>query len=102
LKKGQVIKTMKKKPVVAVDRKEGKHSVSSEKKIVLKNGKKVVTPVQFAKDTRTELQKVTWPSRQVIIKASLIILFIVAFTTVLVGSVDILFARLIFLLKARF
>jgi preprotein translocase subunit SecE len=93
---------MKKKPAVAVDRKEGKYPVVSEKKIVLKNGKKVVTPVQFARDTRAELQKVTWPSRQVVIKATLIILFIVAFTTVLVGSVDILFARLIFLLKARF
>ncbi|MBT5953090.1 preprotein translocase subunit SecE [bacterium] len=93
---------MKKKTADSVDKKENKQSVTSEKKIVLKNGKKVVTPVQFAKDTRLELQKVTWPTRQVVIKATLIILFIVAFSTVLVGGVDILFAKLIFLLKARF
>lgn len=50
-----------------------------------------VSASQFARDTRAELQKVTWPTREHVTQSMVLILVIIAFFTVVIASSDGLF-----------
>jgi preprotein translocase SecE subunit len=53
----------------------------------------------FVEDTRQELKKVDWPSREAVIKATSLILVIMVFSVVFIAGVDVLLARLFMVLK---
>jgi len=57
--------------------------------------------IQFLKEVKLELSKVTWPKKQQIIKLTLIVFIISAAVGVYVGALDYAFTRLLELLIAR-
>jgi preprotein translocase subunit SecE len=54
--------------------------------------------VHYVKETRAELRKVTWPTRQQATNLTLIVLAVTAAMAVFLGVVDLLFAAIIRLL----
>jgi len=50
--------------------------------------------IKYLKETRTELKKVSWPSRQEATNLSLIVLAVTAFMALLLGLIDYIFAKL--------
>ena len=49
-----------------------------------------------------ELKKVSWPSKEIIYRASALILFIVVFFTVFIGASDIVLGKFMFVLNQQF
>lgn len=54
--------------------------------------------VRYVKDTRAELSKVTWPTREEGIRLTLVVLAVTAVASVVLFAVDSLFSYLITLL----
>ena len=50
--------------------------------------------VKYLKETRAELKKVNWPSRQEATNLTLIIIVVTAFMALLLGFIDYIFAKL--------
>ncbi len=50
--------------------------------------------VQYFKETRAELRKVTWPTRQEALNLTGIVLAVTIFMAALLGLLDFLFAKL--------
>ena len=48
----------------------------------------------YLQETQTEAKKVVWPTRQYVIAAGIIVLFIVAVVVLFVMGVDVVFAAL--------
>jgi preprotein translocase subunit SecE len=57
--------------------------------------------IQFLKEVKLELSKVTWPKKQQIIKLTLIVFIISAVVGIYVGALDYAFTKLLELLIAR-
>ena len=56
--------------------------------------KKKSNPViRYLRETRAELKKVTWPTRPEATKLTIIVLVVVAFMSVLLGTLDYIFSR---------
>ena len=51
--------------------------------------------VNYFKDTRGELRKVTWPTRQAATNLTLIVLGVTVAMAIFLGAVDLLFATLV-------
>jgi preprotein translocase subunit SecE len=60
-----------------------------------------VKALQFLKDVRFELSKVTWPKREEVIKLTLIVFLISAIVGAYVGGLDFAFTKLLELVIAR-
>lgn len=56
-------------------------------------------PSQFGRELRMELNKVTWPTRQQAVRATLIILLVTAISTLYVSGLDVVLAKLYLMLK---
>ena len=54
--------------------------------------------VRYLKETRAELRKVTWPTRQQAINLTLIVLAVTIVMALFLGAVDLIFATLMRLL----
>lgn len=54
--------------------------------------------VEYFKDTRGELRKVSWPTRQEATNLTLIVLGVTAAMAVFLGAVDFIFATLVSLI----
>ncbi len=50
------------------------------------------SPTQFAREVRSELRKVSWPTRSEVINYSLVVFFTVIVLTALIGVLDWLFS----------
>jgi preprotein translocase SecE subunit len=50
-------------------------------------------------DFSQELRKITWPTRDNAIKAMILVISIMIFSTIFVGGLDVLFARLFVLIR---
>jgi len=55
----------------------------------------------FVSDIGQEVLKITWPSQNVVIKATILVLGIVVLTTAYVSGLDSIFTKLFLELKAR-
>jgi preprotein translocase subunit SecE len=53
----------------------------------------------YLSDTKAELKKVTWPGKDMLVKSTILILFIVAFYTVYISVLDVAFGSIFRLLK---
>lgn len=50
---------------------------------------------QYLVDTRAELRKVVWPTREQAVNLTLAVLFVTLLMTILLGGIDFFFARLL-------
>jgi len=57
--------------------------------------------IEYLKEVKLELTKVTWPKKQQIIKLTLIVFIISAVVGIYVGALDYAFTKLLELLIAR-
>ncbi len=58
--------------------------------------------VMYARDTRAELRKVVWPTREEAINLTAVVLFVTLIMTAILGGMDFLFGQLLnFLLGLR-
>ena len=55
---------------------------------------KAVGPIQFLKEVRAEVKKITWPSKEEAKKAIIAVLVVASAAIILVGSVDFVFKNL--------
>jgi preprotein translocase subunit SecE len=53
---------------------------------------------RFVTEVKTELKKVSWPTREELISSTIVVLVSVAIMAVFVGTCDLVFSRLINLL----
>ena len=51
--------------------------------------------IQFLKEARAELGKVTWPTRQELTESTLLVIVSVIMISIFIGSVDVVFNRLL-------
>ena len=51
--------------------------------------------INFIKEARAELKKVTWPNRKQLISSTIVVLITVALVAVFLGIVDLVFSRLV-------
>ncbi len=51
--------------------------------------------VNFVKEARAELKKVTWPNRKQLISSTIVVIITVAIVAVFLGVVDLIFSRLV-------
>ncbi len=57
-----------------------------------------VGPRQYTREVRGELRKVAWPTRQEVMKYSLIVLVAVVLLTSMIAALDFVFTRAVFFL----
>lgn len=50
--------------------------------------------VQYLKDSKTELKKVTWPTKKITLKHTLIVIGVSLSVAVFLGALDFIFAKL--------
>ncbi len=85
-----------------------KVAIKGNKQIKSNGEKKTIRPIQrqkvsfskFVEDTKVEYSKITWADRDTVIRATAIIIFIVIFTTLFIGTADISFTKGFFWLKS--
>jgi preprotein translocase subunit SecE len=63
--------------------------------------KKENVVIKYLKETRAELKKVNWPSRQESTNLTLIVIAVTAFMTILLGALDFIFTWLFELIIRR-
>lgn len=51
--------------------------------------------VNFIKESRAELRKVTWPNRKQLISSTIVVIITVALVAVFLGIVDLIFSRIV-------
>ncbi len=51
--------------------------------------------INFIKEARAELRKVTWPNRKQLISSTIVVIITVALVAVFLGIVDLVFSRLV-------
>jgi preprotein translocase subunit SecE len=62
----------------------------------------VEVSVQFLKDVRAEMNRVSWPDRQTVIASSVVVVFVLTVTAMFLAGVDLVFAKLLEpILRAR-
>ncbi len=55
--------------------------------------------INYLSETKIELKKVTWPDKNTLVKSTILILFVVAFYTVYISLLDIVFGSMFRFLK---
>jgi len=58
-------------------------------------------PITFFKEVKTELSKVAWPKRDIVIKLTLVVIGVSALVAVYLGGLDYIFAKAIELLLKK-
>lgn len=51
------------------------------------------SPLQFFKEVRTELSKVTWPTRPTVVKLTFVVIGVSAAVAIYLGGLDYVFAK---------
>ena len=55
----------------------------------------MATPIAFLKETKDELQKVSWPSRDEVIRLTFVVIFASLIVGLFLGGADFIFTKLI-------
>jgi len=55
----------------------------------------MATPVSFVRETRDELKKVVWPTRQETIRLTLVVIIISLIVGIFLGGLDFIFVKII-------
>lgn len=48
----------------------------------------MASPLKFLKETKDELEKVTWPSRKEVIRLTIVVIFASLFVGIYIGGID--------------
>jgi len=72
--------------------------VAKGKSKVVKKAKKENPVMRYFRETRAELKKVTWPSRQETINLTIVVLVVTVGMAAYLGFVDYIFSKLVALL----
>ena len=51
------------------------------------------TPISFLKETRDELKKVVWPSRQEVLRLTLVVIMVSLVVGLFLGGLDFVFVK---------
>jgi preprotein translocase subunit SecE len=51
-------------------------------------------PLSYLKETRDELQKVTWPTQQEVVRLTGVVIFVSILVGVIVGGLDLIFTKI--------
>ncbi|KUK98276.1 MAG: Preprotein translocase subunit secE [Atribacteria bacterium 34_868] len=51
--------------------------------------------INFIKEARTELKKVTWPNRKQLISSTIVVMITVIIVAIFLGVVDLVFSRIV-------
>jgi len=51
--------------------------------------------INFIKEARAELRKVTWPNRKQLISSTIVVIITVALVAVFLGIIDLIFSRIV-------
>lgn len=62
---------------------------------------KAVRPLVFLKEVKSEMEKVSWPSRQEVIRLTLIVIVSSVIVAVYIGGLDFVFTKLMALLVRK-
>lgn len=62
---------------------------------------KAVRPLVFLKEVKSEMKKVSWPSRQEVIRLTLIVIVSSVIVAVYIGGLDFVFTKLMALLVRK-
>ncbi len=76
----------------------GASEVSVSKETAEAKPKITARLVEYFKDTRGEIRKVSWPTRAQLINLTLIVLAVTTAMALLLGAMDLMFAQLVSLL----
>jgi len=60
-----------------------------------------MSPIQFLKEVKEELDRVTWPSKEEVIEATIGVVLFCAFVAVYFWALDLFFAKALELIIAR-
>jgi len=55
----------------------------------------MATPVSFLRETRDELKKVVWPTRQEVIRLTLVVITVSLLVGIFLGGLDFTFTKLL-------
>ncbi len=55
----------------------------------------MTTPVTFVRETRDELRKVTWPTRNEVVRLTLVVISVSVIVGVYIGGLDFVFTKLL-------
>ena len=55
----------------------------------------MATPIAFLKETRDELKKVVWPSKQQVIRLTFVVIIISLIVGLFLGGLDFVFVKII-------
>ena len=58
----------------------------------------IAKPINFLKEVKTQLVKVSWPTREELIGATAVVIFITIVAAIFVGIIDLVLTRLVSLL----
>jgi preprotein translocase subunit SecE len=61
----------------------------------------MATPVSFVSETRDELKKVVWPSRQEVIRLTVVVITVSLIVGTFLGGLDFLFVKIISLIVIK-
>ncbi|MBN2396046.1 MAG: preprotein translocase subunit SecE [Candidatus Atribacteria bacterium] len=51
--------------------------------------------IDFVKESRAELKRVTWPNRKQLISSTVVVILMIALIAVFLGVVDLVFSRIV-------
>lgn len=54
--------------------------------------------INFIKEARTELKKVTWPNRKQLISSTIVVMVMVILVAIYLGIIDLFFSRIVTLI----
>lgn len=55
----------------------------------------MTTPVAFLRETYTELTKVTWPTRQEVVRLTVVVILVSLIVGVFIGGLDLIFTSIL-------
>ena len=55
----------------------------------------IETVVQFLKDVRAEMNRVSWPDRNTVIASSVVVVFVLVVTAIYLAGIDLVFAKML-------
>ena len=56
------------------------------------------TPIRFVKEAISELKKVVWPTKEQVVRLTLIVIVVSVITGLLIGGLDFIFTKLLALI----
>ncbi|MDD5635917.1 MAG: preprotein translocase subunit SecE [Atribacterota bacterium] len=67
----------------------------TEKGVLMKSNNLFHKIINFIKEARAELKKVTWPNRKQLVSSTIVVMITVVLVAIFLGIVDLIFSRVV-------